>query len=101
MDMVSSHSSFWKPVKIGLAVIAVLVLGYWFLSPGQPYEPPINGQYNSPANTHYEQAYQEDQNESYDGKSDAEKIGEDTGNAWNGLKESGKDFWTGLQSTSK
>lgn len=98
--MVNPHSRFWLPVKIGLAVLAVILVAGWLFSPGEVYEPPIDGQYNSPANETYERSYMEEQEEPYDGgKSVGEELGEQTGHAWNGLKEGSKDFWKGLQST--
>lgn len=85
-------------VVSGAKILLVLALTFFLLkacfSGGETYEPPINGQYNSPSDTTYEEAKARIDRQPTD---PSKEIGRSLGEAFAVVKEAFTEFGSGVR----
>lgn len=93
---IMNNTSVRRASLVLVALFVLFSLKSCFTSPA-PYEPPINGQFNSPANTNYEEAVERGVEPDQSKSPTAREVGRETGKAYENLKETGKEFWEGAK----
>ena len=88
-----------KRLKIALLVIAALFI-FKSCFTGPTYEPPINGQYNSPLNTDYEDAVNRGEQPDNGSKLTPRDAGRKAGEVYSDAKDAGREFWEGVKTAT-